>query len=30
MSISIASLQGNYSGALQIPVWLKRKVFRCA
>jgi len=24
----ISPLQGDYSGALPIPVWLKRKVFR--
>jgi len=26
MRISIASLQGDYSGALLIPIWLKRTV----
>jgi len=30
MSISIAPLQGDYSGALRIPVRPKRKTFRWA
>jgi len=30
MSISIVPLQGDYSDALPIPVWLKMKVFRFA
>ena len=28
MSISIAPLQGDYSGVLLIPAWLRRTVFR--
>src|SRR6218665_813361 len=28
MSISVASLQGDYSGVVPIPVWPKSKVFR--
>jgi len=30
MSIPIAPLQSDYSGALPIPVWPKRKVFKWA
>ena len=30
LNISVALLQGDYSGALQIPVRSKRKVFRLA